>query len=211
MLPEIIVLASASPRRRELLEEAGMDFIQVRPRFDESGADKKAPPRLYVRELAVRKALSVAEDYKNALIIGADTVVVNKDRLLEKPGNIRQAEEYLRLLSGSLHYVYSGLCVVASGTGRILKGHEKTAVKMNPMDDEFIKHYVKKAESLDKAGGYAIQEDGDKFIEKISGSFYNVIGLPLGLLYRLLEGQGIRRPKLLKMEEEMYDKVSKNS
>lgn len=211
MRPETIVLASASPRRRDLLEEAGIRFVQVRPRFDEAAAGKNAAPGIYVRELSACKALSVAGDYKDALVVGADTVVVHDGRILEKPESVGQAEEYLRLLSGSLHFVYSGVCVTDTGTGKTLKGYDKTAVKMGHMDEAFIKRYVREAGSLDKAGGYAIQEDGDKFIEKIRGSFYNVIGLPLGLLYRLLEGHGIKKRKLLQMEECMYDKVSKKT
>ncbi len=179
------ILASKSPRRKHLLKQLGFNF-----RVEESKAKEVAGkiPHISVRTNAQRKSLAVAYRHQNRIVIGADTVVYLNNRILNKPQNLKEAAKYLRILSGKKHIVYTGVNVVNNITGKEKYGHEKTIVEFRNLSDEEINYYVKKFRPLDKAGAYGIQDDfGCLFIAKITGDYYNVVGLPLVKLYNLIQ------------------------
>ncbi len=186
-----IILASGSPRRRELLERLNLTFDIKVSRVDED-AFEQTSPKDYVETLAIEKARDIAKNLdEEALVIGCDTVVVLDDKILGKPNDDHQAGEYLRALSGKTHYVYSGIAILDTGTGEQYLSHEITEVTMKDLSNEEIGAYVKTGEPADKAGAYGIQGIGSILIEGISGDYYNVMGLPLNKLYRGLHELGI--------------------
>ena len=181
-----LVLASQSPRRRQLLERLGLPF-SVRP----SHADETLAPGLgpgeAVEALALRKAEAVAPSAPGALTLGADTVVVLGGDVLEKPADEAEAAAMLRRLAGRTHTVYTGLALVHPASDRRTTAHEATAVTFAPLSEAEIAAYVATGSPLDKAGGYGIQDDlGALFVARIDGDYYNVVGLPLHRLYRTL-------------------------
>lgn len=185
-----IILASSSPRRREILENLGIDFEIVVSDADESKIDKNAAePPLYVQELALLKAVSVAEKLKNkdALIISADTIVCIDGQILGKPKDDADAETMLSKLSGKCHSVFSGICVMDAKTLKSVCAKEETKVFFKELTPEKIRDYVKTGEPSDKAGAYAVQGLGALFTEKVDGDFFNVIGLPVKKLSEILE------------------------
>jgi len=190
-----IILASASPRRYELLKQIGLKF-EVVPSDVEEDVDLIHAPEELVKELAHKKALSVAKminrqwPARDALVIGADTIVV-KDRILGKPENEQSAYEMLKSLGGSWHDVITGISVVGSSDLRSVTDFEKTRVKMRELDDKIICNYIDTKEPLDKAGAYGIQGMGALLVERIEGCYFNVVGLPLFKLCRVLEKFGI--------------------
>lgn len=187
-LRERIVLASASPRRRSLLMEAGLRFDVLPADVDESLADGvEAEPAAV--ELGERKARAVAERLAGheRWVLGADTIVAVGETILGKPSDERDAERMLRLLSGSRHRVVTGVCIVRTGDGALVSGFERTFVTMRPLTDEEVAGYVASGEWRDKAGGYAIQETADRFVTRLEeGGFDNVVGLPVSLSLQLL-------------------------
>lgn len=188
MLP--IYLASASPRRRELMEQLGLPFTVVVSNVDESIADTVPPGRM-VEILSERKAREVAGELNRGLVIGSDTVVVWRDRILGKPRDSREALEMLACLQGDEHSVYSGLAVIDAETGVVHVSHERTRVFFRPAGLDELKMYVDTGEPMDKAGGYAIQGLGVVFVKGIEGCYFNVVGLPLARLTRVLKGFGV--------------------
>ncbi len=183
-----LVLASASPRRRALLEEAGLRF-DVRPAAVDEEAPPSADPVALARGLAVRKARAAAAlaGEGPALVLGADTVVaLDGGRLLGKPADRAEAEAHLRALSGTTHSVVTGVCLKEVPGGAEEVFHGETRVTMRPLSEEEIRRYADSGEGFDKAGGYAIQENGDRFVTGLRGSRSNVVGLPVEeLLVRL--------------------------
>lgn len=188
MLP--IYLASASPRRRELMEQLGLPFTVIISNVDESIADAVPPGRM-VEILSERKAREVAGELDRGLVIGSDTVVVWRDRILGKPGDSREALEMLSCLQGDEHSVYSGLAVINVETGVAHVTHERTRVFFRPAGIDELKAYVDTGEPMDKAGGYAVQGLGVVFVNSIEGCYFNVVGLPLGRLTRVLKEFGV--------------------
>jgi septum formation protein len=187
-----IVLASSSPRRREILENLGLDFEILVSDADESKIDKnKVKPPLYVQELALLKAVSAAEKLKNknSLIISADTVVCIDGQILGKPKDDADAEDMLSKLSGRCHSVFSGICVMDAKTLKSVCAKEETKVFFKELTPEKIKDYVKTGEPSDKAGAYAVQGLGALFTERVEGDFFNVIGLPVKKLSEILENE----------------------
>ena len=185
-----IILASASPRRREILENLGIEFEVLVSEADESKIDKNSvKPSLYVQELALLKACAVAEKLKNknALIISADTIVYLDGEILGKPRNDEDAECMLSKLSGKNHSVFSGICVMDAKTLKSVCAKEETKVLFSEIPPEKIRDYVKTGEPMDKAGAYAVQGLGALFAEKIEGDFFNVIGLPVKKLFEILD------------------------
>ncbi len=181
-----IVLASASPRRSELLRGIGIDFKVIPSNTDES-FDPGLMPEEIAQMLSYRKALSVAEYLKNdSIVIGADTIVV-KDGILGKPRNKEEAFEMLKNLQGNWHEVITGVTLIASVGFEYIKSFEKTRVKMRPLSDGEIESYISTGEPMDKAGAYGIQRVGALLIEKIEGCYFNVVGLPLHRLNSMLE------------------------
>ena len=177
-----LILASGSPRRKELLTMMGLSF-----QVDVSDADEhfEGSPEEIVKELSRRKALAVASRHEASLVLAADTIVY-LDRVLGKPGTHERAAQMLGELSGRWHEVYTGLTLVNTATGRILQAAERTRVHFIDMTQEEIEAYAASGEPLDKAGAYGIQGRGGMFIDRIEGSHSNVIGLPMSTLRDLL-------------------------
>lgn len=187
-----IVLASGSPRRRELLARFGVPFRVQTSRIDET-RDLPDLPEKVVEELARRKGKAVAAGCRNALVIGADTVVVFDGTILGKPKDEQDAVSMLRMLSGKEHQVYSGLSLITVDQGKITRedvSHRMTRVWMRPLSDEKIKWYVNTKEPLDKAGAYGIQGLGACLVDRIEGCYFNVVGMSLSLLDEMLTETG---------------------
>ena len=178
-----LILASGSPRRKELLETAGLDFKVIVADVDEKIPDG-ATPREAVKALALQKAQAVAKDYEQSIVIGADTVVVCDGEILGKPKDEDDAFNMLRSLSGCTHTVCTGVALI-NGT-EIRNFCEVTEVEFYNLSDEEIKVYIKTGEPMDKAGAYGIQGKGCVLVKQIVGDYFNVVGLPVSKVYREL-------------------------
>ncbi|MBI3988602.1 MAG: septum formation protein Maf [candidate division NC10 bacterium] len=186
----LIILASASPRRAELLQKIGLPF-QVIPSGHGEEGEFPVDPELRALSLARVKARDVARRFKEGLVIGADTLVAVEDLVLGKPRDREEAGRFLRSLRGKLHRVMTGVAVVEAGSLKEEAAVEVTWVKMRAFSDEEVEAYLQTGEPFDKAGGYAIQGRGALFIEAIHGDYSNVVGLPLGKLRTLLLKFGV--------------------
>ena len=182
-----LVLASASPRRRELLALTGIPFVIDAPEVDETCA---LGARAAVVELSRRKALAAAAKHPGQVVLASDTLVAIDDAPLGKPRDEADAFRMLRSLSGRWHHVYTGVCVV-DARGGVHSGVDATAVRFGEMTDAEIRAYIATGEPMDKAGSYALQGIAGLWVEEISGSASNVIGLPLTLTRRLLQEAGL--------------------
>lgn len=176
-----IILASASPRRRELMELAGYDFEVICADIVEI-VSENAQPQDVVMSLALQKAQAVAAENENAVVVGSDTVVALDGKILGKPHSEQEACEMLRSLSGRTHKVFTGVAIV--GGGKVKNFFDETDVEFYPLDDGEIRKYVATGEPMDKAGAYGIQGKGAVLVRKINGDFFNVMGLPISKLYR---------------------------
>jgi len=185
-----IVLASASPRRRELLEQVGLEFSIDPGEVDERVPAGEEPGHLVLR-LALDKATSVARRHPGAVVIGADTVVVLDGTVLGKPSDVDHARAMLRLLAGAAHRVLTGVAVVDAFSGRRRSEYEETLVWMRPYTEQEIERYLATGEPMGKAGAYAIQGRGALLVRRIEGCYANVVGMPLVLLASLLENFGV--------------------
>jgi len=188
-----LVLASASPRRRALLAAAGLRFDVIVAGVGEEIAPGTRPADA-ARDLAARKARAVAAGLGGApaLVLGADTVVALDDgRLLDKPGDRDEAEAHLRALSGTTHSVITGVCLKEWPGGAEELFHGETRVTMRRLAEAEIGAYADSGEGIDKAGGYAIQETGDRFVTAVAGSFSNVVGLPVEEVLARLAARGM--------------------
>lgn len=182
-----IILASASPRRRELLSRIGLD-IEVIPSQAEEDLTKNISPELLVSELALLKASDIGKiTAKGFYIIGADTVVVYNKKVLGKPQNEQQAFEMLNMLQGKTHQVYTGICIIDTTSGKSVTAYECTSVSFLALSEQEINAYIKTGEPMDKAGAYGIQDLGALLIKGIEGDYFNVVGLPLSRLARLFK------------------------
>ncbi len=181
-----IVLASASPRRKELLAITGLQFTVCESDYEE---DLTLPlqPRKLARVLSRKKAEDVARRFENSLIIAADTFIVFRDSLLGKPRNERDAGMMLKMLSGKSHSVITGFTLIDTGSEKHLSRSVETKVYFKKLAAKEIRAYVRSKEPLGKAGAYAIQGLGSVFIEKIEGDYFNVVGLPLCALAESLK------------------------
>ncbi|WP_297435391.1 Maf-like protein [uncultured Clostridium sp.] len=183
-----IILASKSPRRKELLEKIVEGFTVVESDFDEDSIEYEGDVSKYVTSLAVAKAKQISTKLnKPAIVIAADTVVVLEDKILEKPKTKKDAECMLSALSGNNHKVYTGLCVIDTKTNNIVQEVAFTNVKFSKLTNNEIQEYIETGSPMDKAGAYGIQDFGAVFVEKIEGCYYNVMGLPLNVLYKILK------------------------
>jgi septum formation protein len=189
--PEII-LASASPRREQLLREMGLRFRVVRPDGVEE-ATHGAAPDVLVMQNAQRKARAVAGRFREALIIGADTEVVLDGVVFGKPRDLADAEVMLTKLAARRHDVWTGVCVIHRVYDTEITFAERTGVWIKPLNREQIRDYFSKVNPLDKAGAYGAQEYGDLILERVEGSFRNVMGLPVERLRATFEKLGILR------------------
>lgn len=184
-----VILASASPRRRHLLEQIGLEFV-VRPSgFPEESVDKTLSPEQYVQTLALGKARDIAQHTPEAgLVVGADTIVVLDGDILNKPIDAEEAKIMLARLGGNTHTVYTGIAMISTDRGVSKTAVQETSVTFRQLEPEEIEAYVATGSPMDKAGAYGIQDDfGAVFVEKIQGCYYNVVGLPLSLFYTMLK------------------------
>jgi septum formation protein len=195
MTPEIspapLILASASPRRRELLEQMGLTFQIIPAEVTEHEAED-ADPREMVRHNAALKADWVAERHPEATVIGADTTVFIGQTVLNKPRDLSHAREMLRMLSGRSHTVFTGLAVRRTRDGLKLDRGVASEVTFRTLDDATIELYLGRVHTLDKAGGYAIQEHADLIVAQYTGSLSNIVGLPVDEMKQLLTQAGLR-------------------
>jgi septum formation protein len=182
-----LILASASPRRSELLRAAGFDFQVVPADVDERPLPGESPDT-YVRRVALDKALAVAACLPDAVVLAADTCVVVDDAILGKPADEADAASMLAMLSGRPHDVLTGVAVIGPAGTRVESADSR--VVFAPLSAGEIAWYVASGEPSDKAGAYAIQGLASRFVERVEGSYSNVVGLPVALVYRLLREQG---------------------
>jgi septum formation protein len=190
----MLVLASASPRRQELLRNAGIPFVAQPTDIPEVPHQGEAP-RVFAERMAREKALAVFGERPDDLVLGADTIVVVGPEILGKPRDDADAVRMLRMLSGLTHQVITGVCLAGPqpGTGNRTPGHgfedvrsETTFVTMEALSSDDIRSYISTGEPMDKAGAYAIQGRASRWVSRIEGDYFNVVGLPVSLVYRML-------------------------
>jgi len=181
---KMVILASASPRRVEIFKLVGLKAIQIPSDLAEEMIYNN--PRKLVQYHARSKAALVKQQFDNDhIVVGADTIVYYNNEILEKPADIYQAAEYLSRLSDSFHYVYTGVAIAYKN--QIITDYEKTRVQFEPLSAMDIEEYINTREPFDKAGAYGIQGFGSQFIKKITGCYFNVMGFPVPLFYRMLK------------------------
>lgn len=182
-----LILASSSPRRRELLRQAGFEF-EVRPSSVEEARAPGETPEEFARRAAHDKAREVSTSVaQDILVLGADTVVVANHEILGKPFAPEDAGRMLRLLSGAAHRVITGVCLVRAPNHVEALAHETTFVTFRSLDEDEIQSYLASGEPFDKAGAYGIQGLASKFVTRVEGCYFNVVGLPVALVYNLLK------------------------
>ncbi len=180
------ILASKSERRKKLLQQIGLDFRVDVSNVSEEESEKGSPINIVMKN-SVLKSQSVARKYKGEIIIGADTIVSLENRIFHKPKNLNEAKDYLRQLSGRKHKVYTGFNIIDTKNNVEIFNYEKTIVEFRKLSEDEISYYVNKYKPTDKAGAYGIQEDfGCLFIKRITGDYYNVVGMPLTKFYETL-------------------------
>ena len=196
-----IILASQSPRRRELLGQMGFSDFIIRPAVGEEKADLSLSPARLVEDLSLQKGLEVAASAAPGdLVIAADTVVAVDGQILGKPHSPQEAAEMLCALSGRTHTVYTGVTLCRDG--EVLTEHEATSVRFRPLTREEIEAYVATGEPMDKAGAYGIQGIGSLLVEGIEGDYFNVVGLPVCRLGRMLARFGVDALALCAQKEQ---------
>jgi len=180
-----IILASTSPRRKELLKKLGLNFTVVNSCFDESLIKYDNNPIEYCQSLAFNKANNIAHQYKNKIIIGADTIVILKNKLFPKPSTKKQASLFLKKLSNNTHQVFTGISFIKNNKNIIF--YESTDVTFKNLSKEEIQYYIDNYNSLDKSGAYGIQDWSSVFIKNINGCYFNVVGFPISKIYKNLK------------------------
>jgi septum formation protein len=185
-----LILASQSPRRRYLLEQAGLTFAVIPGSFDEDSV-QLANPADYVKTLAEAKADAVAQRYPDSWVIGADTIVTIDKAILGKPGDPREARQMLKRLSGQSHFVYTGYAILCKNKRTGTCDAIKTDVQFKDLTDDEIDWYIQTGEPFDKAGAYAIQGMGTFLVRRINGSYTNVVGLPVCEVIETLIRMGV--------------------
>jgi len=186
-----VILASSSPRRRELLQGLGIPFTVLSSDVDESTSPELTPQQI-VESLAQRKACEVAKNVSAGLVIGADTIVVLDGNVLGKPRDEADAFQMLQSLQGREHIVYSGVAIVDVKAGREEVAHRSTKVRIRSLTEQEIKAYIATKEPMDKAGSYAIQGIGATIVDSIEGDYFTVVGLPLNLMADMLSRFGVQ-------------------
>jgi nucleoside triphosphate pyrophosphatase len=188
-----LILASASPRRTELLNLIGVEHSVLPADVDESH-DVPSEPGEHVSVLAERKALAIAVNHPEALVLGSDTIVYHDGDILGKPRDFEHAVELVSRLAGNFHQVFSGVALAGPSGREVASSFEVTRVKFRELGKEEIRRYVATEEPLDKAGAYGIQGYGATLVEKVDGCYFNVMGLPLVRLVSMLASRGICYP-----------------
>ncbi len=186
----MVYLASASPRRRALLRQLGVRFRVVLSGHRERIVRGDRPSRNAIRN-ALGKASAARVTARTGLVLSADTFIYFRGRVLGKPGTLAEARRWLTALAGRSHWVYTGVAIRDLSNGRCWTGHVRTRVWCHRLSGDAIERYVRQTRPLDKAGGYAIQDDRGRLIVRIQGSRSNVIGLPLELVRRMLRARGV--------------------
>ena len=186
-LPKLI-LASASPRRAEILKAVGWEYEKQIADIDETELPGENPAD-YVQRLAREKASFVAANHQNALVLGADTIVVIENQIVGKPKDLTDARRMLKMLSGNWHEVLTGIALIkiTEGNFETKVDLQRTRVKFAELSDAEIEFLVQEGAPLDKAGAYAVQAQAALFIEQIEGDYWNVVGLPVNLVFRLVQ------------------------
>ncbi|MFC2035364.1 Maf family protein [Chloroflexota bacterium] len=185
-----IILASASPRRKELLEKIGLRF-KVEPSYYEEDTFARLEPHASAKQISLEKAKAVASKHENAIVIAADTCIVFGNKIWGKPHTGKQARKMLEVISGKSHSVVTGFSIIDTNKNKKLSKSVETEVHIRKLTLTEIDNYVKSKEPLDKAGAYAIQGLGAVFVERIEGDYSNVVGLPLSPLTEALKEFGI--------------------
>lgn len=186
----MLYLASSSPRRSEILKMAGYEFTAEPANVSETVL-RGTPPIQIVEQLSARKAETLAKLHPDDTILAADTIVVFKGRILGKPKDMEMAKAMLKVLSGNVHQVYTGYTIIYGK--KFYCSHEVTSVEFYPLTQKEIEDYVATGEPLDKAGSYGIQGRGALFVKRINGDFYNVVGLPIAKINRILQSMWNRK------------------
>ena len=179
-----IILASNSPRRKELMEDIGIDFRIHSEQCDEI-VDHNISKEEAIEQIAYAKAMAVYKKFPKSIVIGADTMVCYDGRMLGKPRDYEDAFQMLSMLSGEIHEVITGVAILCEG--KELLFHEKTYVQFYDLNDEIIRWYLSTEEAFDKAGAYGIQGKGKLLVDEIRGDYYNVMGFPIARVYRELK------------------------
>ncbi|HKL13159.1 MAG TPA: Maf family protein [Halanaerobiales bacterium] len=190
MIDKKIILASSSDRRKDLLTRLGIKYTAMPSKIDESGFDYERPEKL-VQELSLAKASNVAKVVENALIIAADTIVAYDNKILGKPEDEEDAKKMLKLIENDTHEVYTGIALISANDEMHFLDYDVTEVYMRKINDEEIDRYIKTGEPMDKAGSYGIQGKGGIFVNKIIGSYFTVMGLPIHMLSMALKSFSI--------------------
>lgn len=184
-----IILASSSPRRKELLELVGVNPEIIVPKTDETPLENE-PVDMFLRRVTIAKGRSVySEAYTDSLLISSDTIVLLKGRMIGKPRDTDEARSILRELSGNMHEVWTGVAVFTNGD--VLYDVSRTRVYFNAISPQELDYYMENEHYMDKAGAYAIQGKASVFIERIDGCYFNVMGFPLNMFYGMLKRLGI--------------------
>lgn len=179
-----LVLASGSPRRSEIMTSIGWEFTKDVPNIDESEREGESP-ETYVTRLAREKAEAIVAAHPGQILLAADTTVVIEGKIVGKPVDLADAKRMIGMLSGNWHEVLTGVAVARNGSVRV--GMERTRVKFAAMTDEEVRFLAENGDPLDKAGAYAVQAQAALFIEGIEGDYWNVVGLPIRLVYELVQ------------------------
>ena len=186
----LLILASASPRRADLLREAGID-VEIQPAHVNEDVEPGEAPEAYVRRVADAKGHAISQRMPGRFVLAADTAVVVEGQILGKPSNSEDAARMLRRLSGRSHLVISGVCLIKNGSPAVKTEVETTVVEFADLSPAEIAWYVASGESMDKAGGYGIQGLASRFVTRIDGSYSNVVGLPIAVVYRMCTQAGL--------------------
>jgi septum formation protein len=203
LLPKLI-LASASPRRAEILRAVGWEFEQHVANIDETILPNEKPEN-YVIRLAKMKAEAIARNYQDSLVLGADTTVVIDEKIIGKPTTLEEAREMLRTLSGRWHEVLTGIAIIERKLDISKEGLQRTKVKFAHMSEEEIEFLIQEGNPLDKAGAYAVQAQAALFIEEIRGDYWNVVGLPINLVYKLVTNLGKESEEFKRFLDSNYE------
>jgi len=185
-----LILASQSPRRKYLLEQAGLTFSIIPSDFDESSVTISDPDS-YVRTLAEAKAVDISQKHPDSWVLGADTIVLIDNKILGKPGSENEARDMLKRLRGKIHQVLTGYCICCKNKDTLFSETVKTDVHFKSLSDAEIEWYIQTGEPLDKAGAYAIQGIGTFLVKRINGSYTNVVGLPVCEVIEFLINKGV--------------------
>ncbi|WP_053985317.1 Maf family protein [Niameybacter massiliensis] len=185
-----LILASSSPRRKELMGLIPVDF-KIETKEVEESIDARLTPEENVKTLASKKAYAVAESFKEEWVLGCDTVVVHQNKILGKPKDASNAKEMLAALSGDKHEVYTGISLYHINKNIHIQCAVCSSVYMRNIEEAEMNWYIATGEPLDKAGAYGIQGYASNFIEKIEGDYFNIVGLPISTVYKILRSQGI--------------------